>query len=37
MVKMKKIIIITRSMDAGGAERVIAQLANYMVENKYTL
>lgn len=34
MVKMKKIIIITRSMDAGGAERVIAQLANYMVENE---
>lgn len=34
MVKMKKIIIITRSMDAGGAERVIAQLANYMVESE---
>lgn len=30
---MKKIVIITRSMYAGGAERVIAQLANYFSEN----
>lgn len=28
-MKSKKIIIVTRSMYAGGAERVIAQLANY--------
>lgn len=30
---MKKIIIVTRSMFAGGAERVIAQLANYFATN----
>lgn len=29
---MKKIDIITRAMTSGGAERVIAQLANYFVE-----
>jgi glycosyltransferase involved in cell wall biosynthesis len=30
---MKKIDIITRAMTSGGAERVIAQLANYFVTN----
>lgn len=30
---MKKIDIITRAMTSGGAERVIAQLANYFVRN----
>ena len=29
---MKKIDIITRAMTSGGAERVIAQLANFFVE-----
>lgn len=29
--KKKKIVIVTKSMFAGGAERVIAQLANYFV------
>lgn len=28
----KKIVIVTRSMTSGGAERVIAQLANYFVQ-----
>lgn len=28
----KKIVIITRNMECGGAERVIAQLSNYFVE-----
>lgn len=32
---MKKITIVTRSMYAGGAERVIAQLANYFAKNEY--
>ena len=32
---MKKITIVTRSMYAGGAERVIAQLANYFSRRKY--
>lgn len=29
----KKIIIVTRNMNGGGAERVIAQLANWLVQN----
>ncbi|NLJ18277.1 glycosyltransferase family 4 protein [Globicatella sulfidifaciens] len=29
---MKKLLIVTRNMKAGGAERVIAQLSNYLVE-----
>lgn len=32
---MKTIMIVTRNMLAGGAERVIAQLANYFVSKNY--
>ena len=32
---MKKLLIITRNMEAGGAERVIAQLANYFDGRQY--
>ena len=30
----KKMVIVTRSMFAGGSERVIAQLANYFVSKE---
>lgn len=33
-IKAKSIVIVTRNMLAGGAERVISQLANYFVENE---
>lgn len=32
MNNRKKIIVVTRAMTAGGAERVIAQLVNYLIE-----
>ena len=35
MKRKEKIIIVTRNMTAGGAERVIAQLANYFVQRGY--
>ena len=35
MQRKEKIIIVTRNMTAGGAERVIAQLANYFVRRGY--
>lgn len=35
MQRKEKIIIVTRNMTAGGAEQVIAQLANYFVRRGY--